>query len=72
MKCGTKTVILAGLKATAEVVADDVVPQNQFYQAPIKSGKYIGAWGAVCGSLVENIQSLLDPLHCVLRCADCQ
>ena len=24
MKCGTKTVILAGLKATAEVVADDV------------------------------------------------
>ncbi len=42
-----------------------VVPQHQLYQAPIKSGKDISVWGAACGSPVENMQSLLNQLHCL-------
>ena len=38
------------------------VSQNQSHQAPNKSGKNIGAW-CVCGSVVENMQGLLDTLR---------
>ena len=38
------------------------VSQNQSHKAPNKSGKNIGTW-CVCGSVVENMQGLLDTLR---------
>ena len=52
-------------RSARSIASCPVVPQHQFYQAPIKSGKNISAWGAACGSLVGNMQGLLNQLHCL-------